>query len=583
MIAIEGAAAERTAADTARELVEIYEAQMVRNLGAIDQALKTVKYAYEIDQKPTVLSSLDEKGLLPPKLIFTVSIANRAGEVIASTSSGKKEAIAERQYFLDHLVSDSDIPSIVPVRSTAGDWRIQFSRRLNAADGKFIGVVMVLVEPAYFTSGYERSRLGDFGVLGLVGPDGTFLARRSGDWVTVGESAKDIPASADDDNPKDTVLMAPSWASVEQYLNVRRIYRFPLTVIVGLSKSEQLDSFHRQKISYLRLAILASVLVIVVALVLTRLSWQLAESRKRTRKNQETYYAASEASLDAVFVLRREAMRDGNLADFVIDNVNHQGAVLFGKTKGDFLGKRLCELMPACRENGLLEELENVFQTGKLCEAEWENGHEDVDATWLYRQIVRVEDGVVVIVRDISSRKQEQERISHMAYHDALTGLPNRTLLHDRIQQAMLLARRYEKSMAVVFVDLDDFKAINDNYGHRIGDEVLKIQAKRMVQCLRQTDSVIRLGGDEFVIVMVSQPQNVDVLSPALDRLRDALAEPMHVEGIEMKVTPSIGVARYPNDGEDSETLLRNADTAMYQTKTHGRNNYQYYQHETDA
>ena len=584
LIAIEGAAAERRAADSTRELVEVYDAQMVRNLGAIDQTLKTVKYAYELHQKPQTLADLAEKGLLPPKIIFKVSIANRHGEVIASTSSRQMERIEAQAYFLNHQAFDSHIPSIVPVKLATGEWWLQFSRRLNAKDGAFIGIAMVSVEPEYFTSGYEHSRLGQSGVLGLVGSDGVFLAKRVGDLVTVGDVAKDIPESAPGgESQTQTVLVKNSSDGVERYLNTRQLYGFPLTVMVGLSKAEQIEGFNLQKIYYLRLGILASVLVIVVALILTRLSWQLAESRKRTRKDQETYYAASEASLDAVFVLRYEIALDGSIADFIIDNANNRGAALFGQTRANLLGKRLCELMPQCRTNGVLEELANVFQTGKIAELEWKNDLEYVKAIWLYRQIVRVEDGVVVIVRDISSRMEESERISHMAHHDGLTGLPNRTLLHDRIQQAMLHAKRYGRSIAVVFVDLDEFKGINDGYGHNAGDEVLKVQAKRMTQCLRQTDTVVRYGGDEFVIVMSDQPQEDGVLRSTLERLGNAIAQPVYIGDVPMNVTSSMGVARYPGDGEDSDTLLMHADTAMYQAKMRGRNCYQYYQGETNT
>ena len=584
LIAIEGAAAERSAADSTRELVEVYDAQMMRNLGTIDQTLKTVKYAYELDQKPQTLADLAEKGLLPPKLIFTVSIANRHGEVIASTSTRQVQRLSAQQYFLDHQALDRHIPSIVPVKLATGESRLQFSRRLNAKDGTFIGIAMVSVEPEYFTSGYERSRLGQSGVLGLIGSDGLFLAKRVGDLVTVGEVAKGIPENAPDgESQVQTVLVKSSSDGVERYLNTRQLYGFPLTVMVGLSRAEQIEGFNLQKIYYLRLGILASVLVMVVALILTRLSWQLAESRRRTRKDQETYYAASEASLDAVFVLRCEMAFDGTIADFIIDNANNRGAALFGQTKAVLLGKRLCELMPQSRTNGVLEELANVFQTGKIAELEWKNDLEYVNAIWLYRQIVRVEDGVVVIVRDISSRMVESERISHMAHHDGLTGLPNRTLLHDRIRQAMLHAKRYGRSLAVVFVDLDEFKAINDGYGHHAGDEVLKTQAKRMTQCLRQTDTVVRYGGDEFVIVMSDQPEEDDVLRSTLERLSNAIAQPVYVDDVVMNVTSSMGVARYPGDGDDSDTLLMHADIAMYQAKMRGRNCFQYYQGETNT
>jgi diguanylate cyclase (GGDEF)-like protein len=208
---------------------------------------------------------------------------------------------------------------------------------------------------------------------------------------------------------------------------------------------------------------------------------------------------------------------------------------------------------------------------------EWKNDMPDVRAAWLYRQIVRVEDGVVVIIRDITERKQTEEKISHMAHHDALTGLPNRTLLEDRIQQAMLHAQRYGRCVTLVFMDLDNFKLINDTLGHKAGDELLKTVASRMVSHVRQTDTVMRLGGDEFVIVLADQSDKMDTMTPTLQKLREAIAEPIYIGDQKLEVTSSMGLAIYPADGTDSETLLMHADAAMYQAKALGRNNYQFY------
>ena len=174
-------------------------------------------------------------------------------------------------------------------------------------------------------------------------------------------------------------------------------------------------------------------------------------------------------------------------------------------------------------------------------------------------------------------RKQAEDRIQFMANHDALTGLPNRTLLKDRLSQAVLYARRYDCWVTVVFLDLDNFKIVNDSLGHNAGDELLKVVASRMVACVRSTDTVVRLGGDEFVILLLEQPKNVDIISATLQKIRAAIAETVHVDGHDLKVTSSIGIANYPNDGMDADTLLANADAAMYRAKEIGRDNFQFY------
>ena len=174
-------------------------------------------------------------------------------------------------------------------------------------------------------------------------------------------------------------------------------------------------------------------------------------------------------------------------------------------------------------------------------------------------------------------RKLDEDRIHFLANHDPLTGLPNRSLLDDRLSQAILYAQRYDREVVVVFIDLDNFKLVNDSLGHNAGDEVLKQTTRRMAACLRATDTLIRLGGDEFVIVLSDQPKGTESVSCLLQKLRAAIAAPLLIEGHTLRVTASIGVASYPNDGTDGRTLLTSADSAVYRAKEIGRDNFQFY------
>ncbi|TGQ52104.1 EAL domain-containing protein [Mesorhizobium sp. M1C.F.Ca.ET.193.01.1.1] len=174
-------------------------------------------------------------------------------------------------------------------------------------------------------------------------------------------------------------------------------------------------------------------------------------------------------------------------------------------------------------------------------------------------------------------RKLAEDQIHFMANHDVLTGLPNRALLEDRLSQALLYAQRYERWVTVVFIDLDNFKLVNDTLGHNAGDVLLKTVANRMVECVRSTDTVVRLGGDEFVIVLFDQPTDVDLISETLQKIRSAIAEPVHLGRHRLRATASIGIANYPKDGTGPDQLLANADAAMYRAKEFGRDNFQFY------
>jgi diguanylate cyclase (GGDEF)-like protein/PAS domain S-box-containing protein len=177
---------------------------------------------------------------------------------------------------------------------------------------------------------------------------------------------------------------------------------------------------------------------------------------------------------------------------------------------------------------------------------------------------------------EIVERRQAEARVHHMAYHDSLTGLPNRALLADRLDRAMLSAQRSERKLAVMFLDLDRFKTINDSLGHLTGDLLLKEVASRLCRAVRASDTVARLGGDEFVVLLPGM-HRPDEANHVAEKIIDILATPVELDEHTLHVTPSIGICVYPDDGEDVETLMRHADAAMYHAKAAGRNNYQFF------
>ena len=177
---------------------------------------------------------------------------------------------------------------------------------------------------------------------------------------------------------------------------------------------------------------------------------------------------------------------------------------------------------------------------------------------------------------DLEERKRVEQSIRHMAHHDALTGLPNRSLFRDRLTHAMAQADRYHQRLAVMFLDLDRFKAINDTLGHNVGDQLLKIAAERLRSCVRDSDTVARLGGDEFTVIVEDIVEDHDAAAVA-QKILDTLSQPFNLYGHEVFISVSVGVTLYPSDDENADNLLRNADSAMYRAKEFGRNNFQFY------
>lgn len=181
--------------------------------------------------------------------------------------------------------------------------------------------------------------------------------------------------------------------------------------------------------------------------------------------------------------------------------------------------------------------------------------------------------GTYVVARDITDRLASQKLIHYQAYHDLLTGLPNRALFMDRLGNAVSAARRSKERLAVMFLDLDRFKIVNDNLGHDTGDMLLRLVAGRLGECLRESDTLARLGGDEF-IVLLPMVDNVEAAQKVANKIVNAVKEPFEIEHHELYVTASVGIAIYPEDGADAETIIKNADIAMYHTKGQGKNGF---------
>ncbi len=199
---------------------------------------------------------------------------------------------------------------------------------------------------------------------------------------------------------------------------------------------------------------------------------------------------------------------------------------------------------------------------------------------WLTISAIKDETGKTVqyvsIFNDITERIQREERIKYQAYHDALTGLPNRALFHDRLSMALTHAHRNGEMVAVMMLDLDQFKRINDTLGHPVGDRLLQEVGKRLITYLREGDTVSRLGGDEFALIL-EDIQSIENVIKVAQKILRKMETPVHINAHDLHISTSIGISLYPSDGQDVDTLLKHGDTAMYQAKQEGRNRYRFY------
>ena len=262
---------------------------------------------------------------------------------------------------------------------------------------------------------------------------------------------------------------------------------------------------------------------------------------------------------------------------------NPAAEAIFGFPLYDAIGKSVAYLLCAeaerpaaeamCAEllessEGNKTTLANVTRTGRTIHCEWYN-------TPLVAPTGEV-IGFASLVQDITERLNTERTIHYMAHHDALTGMPNRRLMQDRLHQAIMSARRKQRHVAVLFIDLDRFKVVNDTLGHDTGDFILKEIARRLMSCVREVDTVSREGGDEFVVILpdLEKPEHARLVG---DKILKELARPVEINGHDIHVTPSIGISHYPNDATDVQQLLKQADNAMYQAKDAGRNTIRFF------
>lgn len=445
------------------ELANTYETQVVRALREINQSLKTLQYSVTDDNHSSILAELQKKTLLLPDFLFTTSIADSNGDITASTRLLAQSNIADLASFRQLIENDDIVISQTTLDPISSEREITFSRRLSQTDGSFAGIVMISVEIAYFVSAYEEAQLGQQGMLGLVGTDGIFRVRRSGEQITSGESIDYTSLTHQSDDLDDfdkapVKLINNSWDQVKRYTRATKLFEFPLVVILGIAEEEQLQDADQTKRLYLQRSTTASVILILVMSLLTRLSWQLQESRRQA------------------------------LAEHIAHAKN----------------------------------------------------------------------------------------IEYLAYHDSLTGLPNRSFFSKLLSQGLSEAKRHDRKLALLFLDLDRFKAINDTLGHDAGDDLLKEIARRLTDTLRDTDIVARLGGDEFVILITEMDEEKHIADIAR-KILGAVAKPFTLAGRPYRITVSIGISVFSQDGEDEQTLTKHADIAMYHAKETGKNNFRFY------
>lgn len=527
---------------------------------------------------------------------YSIIFLDNHGNSIA-TSDGSKLAnmhFQDTDFFKVHLDSNMRARLYISEPILFGSKKVPLlflSRRVENDKGEFLGVIVAPMNVQRLVTVFENSRFDTDIVINLVHGQGKVIARVPNFITTFGHNLastrlfKNLKRSS-----TGTYHDVSSIDGQERVYSYRVLDDMPLIIVVG---SNDAEATHLLQQNYL---IAGAGLTVLLLLMIGAGHFSLRTYRKQEEREHRyrTLYVAS-SEMENKLRANEESMR---LAALLFQNsseammvtdvegkilaVNPAFSLLYGYLEKDLIDHRGYELAAGQQEQNVFDRMyESIIEHGEWEGEIWQQ-HKDGETFLVSMRVNTVFDEVgnpirhVALLRDITKKKASEELIWRQANFDALTSLSNRRMFHEHLRQEMKKTERSKLPMALVFLDVDHFKEVNDTLGHDQGDVLLKQVAQRLTACVRSTDIVSRLGGDEFTIILSELRNASDVARIAQEILRQ-MSTPFELGEHTAHVSSSIGITLYPEDGQDAETLIKNADQAMYIAKQEGRNRFHYF------
>jgi diguanylate cyclase (GGDEF)-like protein/PAS domain S-box-containing protein len=490
-------------------------------------------------------------------------------------------SVADRAYFRT-FKSDPKSPDMLvePVYSRiTGVWTTVIARKITGPNGEFLGTIGRGIEPANFEKFFASVALGPGAAIAMHHRDGTLLARYPHVDEMIGKNFRTGPASQQQvfEQAQTTSRLTSPIDGKARVISSRALTKFPI-VIVAATTTEAALADWREQIAILIAIAGLSVLAIAALLfvVVRKLSQQHLRSQQRlTLEKQRLDTAVNnmaqglllfDSSQRLVICNNRYLDMYGLSAEVVKPGCSFRDVIKHRMDTGSFTGDVDRYVGRVLRDIGLRNAMVITTHDGRSV------------------QVVNeplADGGWVATHEDITERRRAEERITHLAHYDALTDLPNRTLFHERLKHELPHIAP-DRQLAVFYIDIDEFKSVNDSLGHMTGDELLKSVAASLGGCIRDTDFVARLGGDEFAIVQTGVKDAAEVTA-LVNRIFEAIRAPYACLGHQVTTDASIGIALAPQDGSDLDQILKNADLAMYAAKAAGRRTFRFFAAEMDA
>lgn len=569
----------------AEGLAQSYAERLARTIDGFDRILVHVRHDWDLSEGKTRLERAEEVGIFSRDAIVVVAIFDEHGNALTSSHPRTSQfTVSDRPYFQFHKDINSDQLLIgQPMRGRfSNEEVILLSRRLYPGGAGFRGVVVAGIRPEFLTANYSETTFGEHGYLGVLGVDKQIRVARIGGKVTAIQSANPVTSFYPDAESERgvTQLEGKRWFADQRnrFVAWRKVKGTQLIAIVGLDEEEMLAQFESEKSNalvnaYWNLLGLAifTLMAMVFAHVLLRRKSELESARI-------AYRAATEEGVDGFYINRPLRDKDGRIYDYLVVDCNNRGAEIFRLKRQDLIGRTISDFYQGAVKEAALARLQDALEKG-VHESEIKVSERDrLDAEWINYKAVRSGDDLAVTIRDISESKAHLYELERRGNEDALTGLPNRHWIQNYLPTAIARAKESATGIALLFIDIDGFKAVNDALGHTAGDDLLKMIASRLKRTVRPQDHVVRLGGDEYVILVEGVDGDAEVQRVA-QRALSVFNEGFHLSRQNHAIGASIGVGIYPRDGSDAETLLKNADIAMYAAKKEGKGSYQFYHH----
>ncbi len=518
--------------------------------------------------------------------VGAVNVFDSNGKLINASGvwPAPEVSVADRAYFKT-FTSSPQSPTVLiePVYArVTGAWTTIIARKVTGTDGAFLGSISRGVEPAHFEKFFASLALGEGAAISMFDQNGTLLARHPHNEALIGRSFKGgalLELVRPPQTDHGTLRLKSPIDGEDRVGVVRRLGKFPITMVATTSVSAALADWYEQTRFLIVIAALSALVVAVILyLVVRQISRQHQASQRRL--------ALEKQRLDTAV---------NNMTQGLLFFDSKQRLVICNQRYIDMFGVSRDVIKPGCTFHELLRHRQ---ETGTFAE----NVDEYIEAILrkmaergAFEQILTTSDGRsiqvlyqpladggwVTTLEDFTERRQADERIAHLAHYDALTDLPNRVLFRDQLERELKKIARGGQ-LAVLYIDIDEFKSVNDSLGHPVGDELLKAVALRLSGCVRECDFVARLGGDEFAIVQTAVNNPADVMDLVI-RIYQAIRMPVECLGHQLVTDASIGIALAPQDGTDLDQLLKNADLAMYGAKSDGRRTYRFFEREMDA